>query len=170
MNRRSTFALRLRRDEDGSALVEGAILLPILVVLFVGIFEFSWFFYQQHLITLGVRDAARYLARMSDPCEPTAPLWAAAEARARNLAATGSIDGGAARVNGWTAAMVTAKCRPIANVIDLDGLPSYRGGPAVFVVTVSTRFRDPTLGFFGLLGLDAPQISASHSERVIGPG
>jgi Flp pilus assembly protein TadG len=170
MNRRSTFALRLRRDEDGSALVEGAILLPILVVLFVGIFEFSWFFYQQHLITLGVRDAARYLARMPDPCEPTTPLWAAAEARARNLAATGSIDGGAARVNGWTAAMVTANCRPIANVIDLDGLPSYRGGPAIFVVTVSTRFRDPTLGFFGLLGLDAPQISASHSERVIGPG
>ena len=105
MRKRSTLVSRLSCDEDGSALVEGAILLPILVVLFVGIFEFSWFFYQQHLITLGVRDAARYLTRMPDPCEPTAPLWTAAEARARNLAATGSIYGGAARVNGWTAAM-----------------------------------------------------------------
>lgn len=163
MRRRSTFLL-LGRDETGSALVEGAIILPLLIVLFIGIFEFSWFFYQQHLISLGVRDAARYLARLAEPCETTG------EARARNLAATGSIYGGTPRVNGWTAAMVTASCRPVANVIDLEGLPSYRGGPAIYVVTVSTHFRDPTLGFFGLLGLDAPQISASHSERVIGPG
>jgi Flp pilus assembly protein TadG len=169
MDRRSTLLL-FRRDEGGAALVEGAILLPLLVVLFVGIFEFSWFFYQQHLASLGVRDAARYLARLPDPCEATAPRWIAAETRARNLAATGAVEGGAARVNGWTAAMVTANCRPVANVIGLDGLPSYRGGPAIFVVTVATRFRDPTLGFFGLLGLAAPQISASHSERVIGPG
>jgi Flp pilus assembly protein TadG len=169
MRGRSTLLL-LGHDQTGSALVEGAILLPLLIVLFIGIFEFSWFFYQQHLISLGVRDAARYLARLPDPCETAAPQWTAAEARARNLAATGSISGGAPRVNGWTAAMVTASCRPVANVIDLEGLPSYRGGPAIYVVTVSTRFRDPTLGFFGLLGLDAPQISASHSERVIGPG
>ncbi len=169
MRRRSTLLL-LGPDDTGSALVEGAILLPLLIVLFIGIFEFSWFFYQQHLISLGVRDAARYLARLPDPCETAAPLWTAAEARAGNLAATGSISGGAPRVNGWTAAMVTASCRPVANVIDLEGLPSYRGGATVYIVTVSTRFRDPTLGFFGLLGLDAPQITASHSERVIGPG
>jgi hypothetical protein len=37
-------------------------------------------------------------------------------------------------------------------------------------VTASTRFRDPALGFFGLLGLQSPAISVSHSERVIGPG
>jgi len=56
MRRRSTLSL-LGHDETGSALVEGAILLPLLIVLFIGIFEFSWFFYQQHLISLGVRDA-----------------------------------------------------------------------------------------------------------------
>jgi Flp pilus assembly protein TadG len=169
MHRTSNF-LRLHRDETASALVEGAVLLPLLIVLFLGIFEFSWFFYQQHLVSTGIRDAARYLARVPDPCATAAPAWTAAEASARNLAATGSIYGGPPRVNGWTPAMVTASCMPVANATALDGLPSYRGGPTIFVVTISTRFRDPSLGFFSLLGLDAPAISASHAERVIGPG
>jgi hypothetical protein len=38
------------------------------------------------------------------------------------------------------------------------------------VVTASTRFTDPALGFLGLLGLKFPTISVSHSERVTGPG
>jgi Flp pilus assembly protein TadG len=162
--------LRLVRDDTGSALVEGAILLPLLIVLFLGIFEFSWFFYQQHLVSTGLRDAARYLARVPDPCEAAAPTWAAAEVSARNLAATGSIYGGPPRVNGWTPAMITASCAPVANAMTLDGLPSFRGGSTIFVVTMATRFRDPSLGFFSLFGLDAPAISASHSERAIGPG
>jgi hypothetical protein len=37
-------------------------------------------------------------------------------------------------------------------------------------VTVSSRFADPSLGFFRFLGFDPPFISVSHSERAIGPG
>ena len=53
----------LWRSTDGSALVEATVLTPVLIILFFGVFEFSWYFYNQQLVEIGVRDAARYLAR-----------------------------------------------------------------------------------------------------------
>jgi Flp pilus assembly protein TadG len=158
------------RDREGSALVEGALLVPVLFALMFGIYEFSWLFYQQHVISTGLRDAARYLARSSNPCDGASLNWLAAEDAAKTLATTGSINGGNARVKGWTAAMVTPLCRAIDNPLAPNGASVYRGRPTIFVVTVSTRFTDPSLGFFGFLGLPAPVISVAHSERAIGPG
>lgn len=158
------------RDCSGSALVEGAVLLPLLCVLLFGIYEFSWFFYQQHVASIGIRDAARYLSRVTEPCQSNSRVWAAAQGYARNLATTGSIRGGPPRVKGWTAAMVSLQCTTVDNPVEVDGLPDYRGPPAINVVTVSSRFVDPSLGFFRFLGLDPPFISISHSERAIGPG
>ena len=40
--------------------------------------------------------------------------------------------------------------------------------PTIQIVTVSTSFLDPTLGFLSLLGLKAPTITASHQERYVG--
>src|SRR5579872_7096554 len=51
------------RDEGGTAVVEGAVVIPVLMTLMFGTYEFAWYFYQQQLITTGVHDAARYLAR-----------------------------------------------------------------------------------------------------------
>lgn len=157
-------------DGEGSALVEGAILVPLLFALLFGTFEFSWFFYQQHLASTGIRDAARYLSRSSAPCDETSERWRKEIAQAKNLAATGSITGGAPRIKGWSATMINAHCTKIDNTIGANGLNIYRGAGAVAVITVFTRFIDPSLGFFGLLGLKPPSISVSHSERAIGPG
>jgi Flp pilus assembly protein TadG len=161
---------RLTQNDDGSALIEGAIVVPVLCILLFGVYEFSWFFYQQHLVSTGLRDAARYLARLPAPCNPASFTWYIDQASAKNLATTGSINGGAARVKGWTSTNVRLTCTPIDNPITATGLSAFRGGPVIYVVTASTRFADPTLGFFGLLGLTPPAISVSHSERVIGPG
>jgi len=160
----------LTRDEEGSALIEGAIVVPVLCVLLFGVYEFSWYFYQQHLISTGLRDAARYLARSPAPCNPASYGWLSDQASAKNLAATGSIGGGPARVKGWSAALVRLDCTPVDNPIGASGLSAFRGGPVIYVVTASTRFTDPALGFFSLLGLKFPTISVSHAERVIGPG
>ncbi len=160
----------LRRDNDGSALVEGAIVVPVLIALLLGVYEFSWFFYQQHVISIGLRDAARYLARSIDSCDPSSPAWPVAQENATELAATGSIGGGAARVKGWNATMIVSHCSQVDNSPPARGPSPYRGGPVIYLVTVSTRFTDPTLGFFGLLGLPSPIISLSHTERVIGSG
>ncbi len=161
---------RLCRDREGSALIEGAIIVPVLFVLMFGIYEFSWLFYQQHLISTGLRDAARYLARSAVPCDTTSPFWPLAEEYAKNLATTGYVNGGRARVRGWTSAMVIPQCTAIENPSGAGGLAAFRGPPVIYVITVSTRFAAPSLGFFGFLGLTPPVISVAHSERAIGPG
>src|SRR5215475_500957 len=125
-------------NHDGSALVEGAVLVPLLIVVLFGVYEFSWFFYQQHLASTGVRDAARYLARVNVPCDQDSPVWASQQAYAKNLATTGSIAGGSPRVKGWTTAMVTLRCHSIDNPIAPTGLSAYRGGPVIHVITVAS--------------------------------
>ena len=160
----------LRGDTDGSALVEGAVLIPLLFVLLFGVYEFSWFFYQQHLVSIGIRDAARYLARVGNTCDAFSPGWLIEQTYAKNLATTGSINGGPERVRGWSAAMVTPRCHAVENPIGASGLRVYRGDNLIHVVTVSTRFTERSLGFLGFLGLLPPVISVSHSERAIGPG
>ena len=122
------------------------------------------------MVSTGIRDATRYLARVIDSCNAFSPAWAVKQAFAKNLAITGSIDGGPERVKGWNAAMVTPRCTTIDNPIGADGLSNYRGSQVIHVVTVSTRFTESSLGFLGLLHLPPLIISVSHSERAIGPG
>src|SRR3954447_19488159 len=93
------------RDDEGSVLVEATILMPFLVTLMFGLFEFSWYFHKQQLVESGVRDASRYLARTAtDTTPPTNPCDNATfVANAKNIAVTGVTTGGTARVPGWTA-------------------------------------------------------------------
>ncbi|NNE79409.1 MAG: pilus assembly protein [Silicimonas sp.] len=63
---KSAFA-RFRRQEDGVALVEFAIFLPLFVFSFFVIVEFSRTFFSYQGAVVGVRDAARYAARTFDP-------------------------------------------------------------------------------------------------------
>jgi hypothetical protein len=160
----------LLRDDEGSALVESAVLVPLLFALLFGVYEFSWFFCQQHLAAIGVRDAARYLARVSSPCDEHSAAWSMEQANARTLATTGSIRGNTARIKGWATTMVELRCTAISNPIGPRGLRAYRSGEVVYVITASTRFVDPALGFFAFLRLAPPVISVSHSERAIGSG
>lgn len=158
---------RLRKiwlDERGSAIVEATILTPVLLLLFLGVYEFSWFFDQQKLIEVGLRDAARYVARSAasndSSCDPG--VWSSA----RNLATTGSVTGGQLRVPRWTASDVNFQCLAVPNN------ENYLGGDGtyIYVVKASTNFHYLSLGFFGFFGLSAPNIVISHEERVIGPG
>src|SRR5260370_21865902 len=116
----------LWRDQQGSALIEGAVMVPLLIAFFSGVFEFSWFFYEQHLVTIGLHDAASYLARSSDPCNPTSHAWKVELQQAKNLATSGSISGGAARVRGWTTDSASPPCSKIDNAIGTNGLNRYR--------------------------------------------
>src|SRR5262245_7531462 len=91
----------LWKNEEGSALLEATAIVPVLILLVGGTLEFSLYFERQHLVTTGVRDAARYLAR-TDPANVTG------QTIAQNIAATGSADGSAPlRVPGFNPANVT---------------------------------------------------------------
>lgn len=164
---RTRSMLSLRQDTEGSVLVEATILTPVLFSLMFGVFEFSWYFHKQQLVESGVRDAARYLSRVAqdntNPCTLTTPANYAANAR--NIAVTGVVSGGTARVTGWTTGSVTLSCAAVSN-----SSGTYSGGATLYIITATTNFADPALGFFGMLGLTTPNLSASHSERSIGPG
>jgi Flp pilus assembly protein TadG len=149
---------------DGSALIEGAIMVPFLLVLVLGVFEFSWLFYQQHLISTGIHDGARYVARSAKPHDLTI------QNDAKKLATTGAIDGDTARVRGWMTRDVHISYASVNNSVGSNGLTPFRGDAAIQIVTVSTTFAVPSLGFFGSLGLKPPALTVSHQERVIGPG
>jgi Flp pilus assembly protein TadG len=153
----------LWRNGEGSALIEGAIIMPLLLVLVLGVFEFSWLIDQQHLISTGIHDAARYIARSANPNDLTI------QKNAKKLATTGAIDGDTARVRGWTTHDVNITYAAVNNSVGVDGLPAFRGGAVIQSVTVSTTFTVPSLGFFGFLGLKPPALRVSHQERVIEP-
>src|SRR5262245_33778519 len=87
----------LWRDSEGSAMVEGSLILPPLFVLVFGVVEFSWIVCQQHLILTGISDAARYITRSTTPHDPTTRKGA------KYLATTGAVDGETPRVRGWSA-------------------------------------------------------------------
>jgi Flp pilus assembly protein TadG len=181
----------LWRDQEGSAIVESAVVVPVLMALFAGVYEFSYFFYQQQLITTGVRDAARYLARFDltscssgsmsiSNCAVTACVNGSPTnilTAAQNIAiyGYGSSSGHTARVSGWGTSAVTASLADDSNTGASTpcGASACNGGTtsgasSVQVVTVSTTFSDPSLGFFSYLGYGAPNIVISHAERVVG--
>src|SRR5258708_25089012 len=90
----------LWRDREGSVLLETTVLTPMLFTLLFGVFEFSFVFLQQQLIEAGVRDAARYLARVplssgSTPCTQTDPATGTTYlAYAQNIALYGTTTAG----------------------------------------------------------------------------
>lgn len=152
------------RDEDGSAVIEGALVIPVLMTLVFGVYDFSWYFYNQQLITTGVRDAARYISRSVSTndatCGQNQGVWPTAIHLAMTWPSVSDTNwpvaaGSNVRVGGWT--------NPATITITCSANPPY-------AVQVNASFSGSTLGFFALLGLSAPAISASHQELIIGPG
>jgi Flp pilus assembly protein TadG len=161
------------RDKDGSALLEASLLTPLLVSLYFGVFDFSWYFYNQQLVEAGVRDAARYMARIeltggnTNPCAQKDPGGVLYQTDAANIAVTAQTSGGTARVTGWTASDVTISCVASPSL----GTGFYADGSAsMMIIYVTTSFVDPSLGFFAAIGLSTPSLSFTHQERFIGPG
>ena len=158
-------------NREGSALLEASVLTPMLFSLAFGVMEFSFYFYQQQLIESGVRDAARYLARVpvttngATPCTQTDPATGTSYlSYAQNIAIYGTTSASTQRVHGWTGP-VTITC-PTTN----NSGGTYSDGTTIYTISATTSFADPALGFFGVLHLSAPSISVTHKERYIGPG
>ena len=114
---------RFRRDDRGIQLVELAIVVPIMLVLFAAVAEFGRYFQTYTTLAKGSRVAARYLATgcangLDDPA-------------ARNLVVYGNIAGtGSPIVEGLGVGNVTVIRK------DGDGVPTP-GFPATVTVEIS---------------------------------
>ena len=80
-----SFVRRFARSERGTQLVELAIVLPVLLVLFGATAEFGRFFYTYQTLSKATRVGARYLT--------TAPTGGTADDKAQNLVVYGNTSG-----------------------------------------------------------------------------
>ena len=75
--RRKTFTLgrirRFRKNERGTQLVEAAIALPVMLLLFGGVAEFGRFFYTYTTLTNAVRGGARHASKWEKNSSWTIP-------------------------------------------------------------------------------------------------
>jgi len=156
-------------DQEGSPLLEATLLTPLLLILIGGVFEFSWYWYQQQAIEIGLRDAARYVARIAPSNDPNCSQadWPSA----RNLATTGSFTapnpGDPLRIRGWTPDQVNFTCLAVPNA------GGYLGGDGtnIYVIEASTTCcvpQRPSLGLLEFFHLGPLTITVSHEERTFG--
>ncbi len=163
------FTPRLIRSDSGAAMVEFTLLITFLLTLAFGVFEFGRFMYGHHLVTAGLRDGARYLARVGDPSD------AANQTAAKNIAVFGNMAGDTptspARVSYWLTSHVTIPnpLPTVPNTIDAGtGLQIYRGTDDVTIVRLTAAVPFPDLGMLDFIGVGSLTINASHEERHIG--
>ena len=140
-----------RNDERGVAVIEGALMLPLLVGFAFAAVDTSNFLAQTHRVEQGLSAAGSYLSKAPSPESLTA--------RAANIAATGSPSGaGGARVPGWSAGDIQITFRTESG--------DFRTGDTGRVVVLSTLHTYQGFGFLSSISGGQVRIRADHEERV----
>lgn len=152
-------------NQSGAAAAEMAMILPIVLALIVTTFEGSYYLLCEHRVIKGVRDAARYAARL-DRSFYTCPggTFSGSTAAIKNLTRTGQLSGGTAQVPGWVDGDVTVA---VTCSSGMGGIYTSTAGNAP-KVSVSTRLNYPSI--MGAMGFTQAtiQIGAAAQSPVIG--
>lgn len=169
------FLSRFVRDRSASAATEMALMMPILFALMFTTYEGGHYMWTEHKVLKGVRDGARYAARLpfdyyscssADLQNPTGQATGATRTtEIKNLTRTGLLIGGNAKVPGWQDSSVTVSVA--CNATYNTGLYTKITGGAP-TVTVSTVVTYPSI--LGMLGFDtsAAKVRAQANAAVTG--
>ena len=153
------------RDTHGSAAVEQALILPLLLILtFVG-FEAGHYFYTEQKIIKAVREGARYGGRLSfTNFQCGQPTNATAVSQIQNVTRTGTTTGTKARVVGLELGDITVTHRCDANFANSGIFKGTTGGAPIVLVYARTNYNS----IFEALGLmDSTAIVQASSEAVV---
>lgn len=97
-----------RKSQLGIAVIEFALVLPILMILLLATAEFGRAFYQYNTLTKAIRDGARYLSDNSLNGAGVIELGGAASTATKNLIVFGNSAGnGAALLDGLSTSDIT---------------------------------------------------------------
>lgn len=154
-------------DQHGAAAAEMALIMPLVMVMLFAAFEGAYYIICEHQVVTGVRNAARYAARL-DFSQYACPAgtFSGNEATVKNLARTGQLIGGSARVQGW-GTVATDTTVSVTCTINTDGIYAATGRNAP-KVRVSARFNYTSLmGQLGFTQATLP-IGAYAESPVMG--
>lgn len=150
---------RLRRADDGVALVEFAITLPMMIFTFAVIIEGSRMMLAYESAITGVRDATRFLARMapSDLCVTGASV--AGYATQLGTLVTQGVSGQSVFPSAVTVGAVTPSYRCVSG--------SYRGGTVpVAQVSAVITVTFPFSTIFTWLGASRPTLVTTVTDQA----
>lgn len=150
-SRRLQWLSRFRHDERGVQLIETAIVVPIMLVLFAGVAEFGRYFYEYTTLAKASRLGARYLASKSVNSASNDY-----EAIAKNIVVYGNAAGtGSPILDGLSTSNVTV---------------TYQGGttgvPATVTVGITGFQHDPLFDLGGLLNKDGLSLAIDVKPSV----
>lgn len=153
------FLQRLRsfhRDRSGTSFLEAAIILPVVLLIIGGIYDFGRAAATMSAAQKSLRGAVRYLSLL--PSGLVCSTWGVTNAK--NLALYGSTTAGTAGselIKGWT-----------ASDISLDLPTSCSNNAAVTTIRMSASVPYNSL-MWGILGLPGSiTMNVEHEERWIG--
>ena len=148
---RSRFGARLLGDR-GAAAVEFALVLPLLILLFLGIVEFSQALQVQARLSAAAREGARVMALPSDPDEPMTAEAKTAEAKQTVHGAVDSLDFPDSQIT------ISPTACPSTDPTD----PTY----SPETVTVTVTYTQPFVA--GLLGKNGVELTGKAVMRCGG--
>lgn len=155
---------QLRQDETGAQLVEFALVLPILLLLFAVTIEGGRMMWAYQSVVAGVRDATRYLARITpmDICDGGAPD-VSGQADRLSVIVRESSDG----MDLFPVSIQITSVTPDLTCVSGD----YRSGVAPIVqVTAALQITFPFSGIFSFVGdsLSTLDTTVADQSRVYG--
>lgn len=150
------------RDERAASLVEFSLVAPLLILLMCGMAEFANGMRQYHIMEKGVRDAARYVARVQ---MTGCTIPGAAITSAQNLALTGRTSGGSNLLSTWTDPnTVSVTVSTCFN----NAAETYRGRASIPIIQVQASAPYTDLGLLDIIGIGAINLQVTHRQIWIG--
>lgn len=152
-------------SERAAAAAEMALILPAALAVMFTTFEGAHYMMSEQRVIKGVREAARYAGRLDFSLYGCpGGTFSGATATVQNLARTGRLSGGTARVSGWENDDITVTVTCAAAT---DGIYKVTGNYAP-VVQVSARVAYPSL--MGAMGFTDAEVflAASAQSPVTG--
>lgn len=151
------------KHQTGTAMVELAILLPLILMIIFGITELGRALYQQNTLTKTVGSTARMLSRayeaidITNNCTP-GTAWSAATQDAENLLKYGDVDGGSG--------LLLENIELVSITIASKNLSDFSKSLCTITVSAKADFQ-PIIGDT-LFGFPSFELNASAEERYIG--
>ena len=181
----STNDRRLNRSR-GAVMVEFAIVMPLLVLLFLGVTELGRSLYQQNILTQAIQVGARYIARAQgiidiDACSAGAAVccvtdstaWNAAVGKAKELVVYGNQAAAAGNevLPNLTTGDITITIAEDPNAASIDACVITVTADVDFTGIFGSEYTTPPIPFVGgpdTGSIDLLTLSATTQERYIG--